>query len=621
WHVQSGLPTGLTLDSNTGEISGTPTIAGTFTVIVRATNSGGYDVKPLTIIIAEAPAITNTYTVSVSADPAAGGTVSGGGEYAENTSVTVTATANSGYKFVKWTENSNEASTDASYTFTAAADRTLVAVFEQVQADEFEVSGTITGAEGSTYTSVTAKLIELGGKEYNAVVNKTSADSKTPETYHYATNAPAGHYNLVVTAKTAVGENEVTVTVTSLIDLSSDTENDVKLPSGQKNSVVDTNASGDYHAIVGGLDEIAKDAGGSNDIVEIKLTVTDKEENAVPAADAAAIKQEVQNTIPGSTLEFLDFTLTKTVNGQEEANFGSTNTHLLTIIIAFDSTNVNKDSIKIYRYHGGQAEAMTKNPADGLEGFAVGDTSITIYTKSFSTYAIGYTLEGASSGDDPVIDAPSSSNRKPKYDVKYEVEDTENGSVEISRSRAAKGKTVTITVTPDEGYQLDELVILDKNGNEVEYKDNGDGTYSFVMPRGEVEIRVSFAEMEKEQLMLIFTIDEKEYQKDDVELMNDVAPVIQCDRAMLPIRVVAENLGATVTWNEADQSVTITMGDKEIVIYIGQSFALVDGCPVELDSPAFIANDRAYLPMRFVAENLGATVTWDGVNQTVTIVG
>lgn len=360
WNVERGLPTGLSLDSSTGVISGTPTIAGTFAVIVRAANSGGDDVRSLSITIAEAPAITNTYTVSVSADPTEGGAVTGGGEYAENTSVTVKATANSGYKFVKWTENGDEVSTDERYTFDATENHDLVAVFA-------------------------------------------------------------------------------------------------------------------------------------------------------------------------------------------------------------------KDSVS----------------------------------------------------DDPVIDDPSgnSSNRKPKYDVKYEAENTENGSVEVSRSRAAKGKTVTITVTPDEGYQLDELLILDKNGNEVAYKDKGDGKYTFVMPRGEVEIWASFAEIEKEQLILIFTIDEKEYQKNHTELMNDVAPVIRSDRTMLPIRVVAESLGAKVVWSEPNQSVTITMDDKEIVIYVGQPFALVEGNPVELDSPAFIANDRTYLPMRFVAENLGATVTWDGVNQTVTIVG
>lgn len=75
----------------------------------------------------------DTYTIAVSASPSEGGTVSGGGEVEKNTSVTVTATANSAYSFVKWTENGEQVSTDASYTFTATGNRTLVAVFEPEQ--------------------------------------------------------------------------------------------------------------------------------------------------------------------------------------------------------------------------------------------------------------------------------------------------------------------------------------------------------------------------------------------------------------------------------------------------------------------------------------------------------
>lgn len=74
----------------------------------------------------------DTYNIDVSANPTAGGTVSGGDAYDENASVTVTATANSGYSFVKWTENGEQVSTDASYTFTATSDRTLVAEFKEV---------------------------------------------------------------------------------------------------------------------------------------------------------------------------------------------------------------------------------------------------------------------------------------------------------------------------------------------------------------------------------------------------------------------------------------------------------------------------------------------------------
>lgn len=78
---------------------------------------------------ATAPA---TYTVGASANNAAFGTVSGGDVYNVNAAVTLTATPNKGYRFVKWTENDAEVSTENPYTFTATADRDLVAVFEQI---------------------------------------------------------------------------------------------------------------------------------------------------------------------------------------------------------------------------------------------------------------------------------------------------------------------------------------------------------------------------------------------------------------------------------------------------------------------------------------------------------
>ncbi len=79
-------------------------------------------------------AATLTVTPSrctITATAGGGGSVTGGGTYAENTYVTVTATAENGYHFVKWTEGGREVSTDTSYTFAAKGDRTLVAVFEQ----------------------------------------------------------------------------------------------------------------------------------------------------------------------------------------------------------------------------------------------------------------------------------------------------------------------------------------------------------------------------------------------------------------------------------------------------------------------------------------------------------
>jgi hypothetical protein len=72
------------------------------------------------------------YTVTLSSNPAAGGAVNGSGTYNSGSSVTVTATPNSGYIFANWTENGDTVSTNVSYTFTISGNRTLVANFTPV---------------------------------------------------------------------------------------------------------------------------------------------------------------------------------------------------------------------------------------------------------------------------------------------------------------------------------------------------------------------------------------------------------------------------------------------------------------------------------------------------------
>lgn len=80
----------------------------------------------------------------------------------------------------------------------------------------------------------------------------------------------------------------------------------------------------------------------------------------------------------------------------------------------------------------------------------------------------------------------------------------ENGSIKVSDSKAKKGNTVTITVTPDEGYELDKLAVYDKDGDKIDLKDKGDGKFTFEMPKGDVEIEVSFALIEDETVKANF---------------------------------------------------------------------------------------------------------------------
>ena len=123
---------------------------------------------------------------------------------------------------------------------------------------------------------------------------------------------------------------------------------------------------------------------------------------------------------------------------------------------------------------------------------------------------------------------------------------------------------------------------------------------------------------------IVLTIDEHDALVYGTTKTNDVAPKVVNDRTMLPARFVAENLGATVEWDGEKQLVTITgknekQEDVTILITIGSDYAKVNGEDIKLDSPAFVENDRTYTPIRFISENLGATVEWNETEQTVTI--
>ena len=69
---------------------------------------------------------------------------------------------------------------------------------------------------------------------------------------------------------------------------------------------------------------------------------------------------------------------------------------------------------------------------------------------------------------------------------------TENGTVTVSTKNATSGSTVTITVKPDDGFKLDELTVIDKNGNELKLTDKGNGKYTFTMPASKVEVNATF---------------------------------------------------------------------------------------------------------------------------------
>jgi len=88
------------------------------------------------------------------------------------------------------------------------------------------------------------------------------------------------------------------------------------------------------------------------------------------------------------------------------------------------------------------------------------------------------------------------------------------------------------------------------------------------------------------------------------------ANIIQ-DRTMVPARFISETIGATVGWDPSDRRVTITQGTRKVEIWIGKTEARVNGASRKLDVAPVIQNDRTMVPLRFVSENLGLDVGWD----------
>ena len=103
------------------------------------------------------------------------------------------------------------------------------------------------------------------------------------------------------------------------------------------------------------------------------------------------------------------------------------------------------------------------------------------------------------------------------------------------------------------------------------------------------------------------------------QITCDSPPMIIDGRTLVPARVVFENLDAEVSWNEKTKKVKITSDTVDIVFTIGKKYAILNRKSVPMDVAPIIVNDRTYVPIRFVTENMGYRVSWDGESRSVYI--
>ena len=263
-------------------------------------------------------------------------------------------------------------------------------------------------------------------------------------------------------------------------------------------------------------------------------------------------------------------------------------------------TGVLPERLVIIHYHAdGTQEEI--HPAVSYDG--EGKAYVTFVLTSFSTFVFCNEQETAP--------APSSSGGGgggggvSTYTVKFDT----NGGNELKNLNIQKGQAIGAIQTPQKkGYVFDGWY-ADKELTKPYSADEKVTAATTLYAGWKVDpVR-----------QLTLTIGDKNATVFGEAKSNDVAPIIRNERTMLPIRFIAEALGAEVSWDSANKVVTITNADIEIKITIDKGTATVNGEEITLDSPAFIENDRTFLPLRFVSENLGAEVEWVAETKQVVI--
>ena len=150
--------------------------------------------------------------------------------------------------------------------------------------------------------------------------------------------------------------------------------------------------------------------------------------------------------------------------------------------ITFDANGGQCDTTSMYTDTTGKLSALPTPTCGGytFDGWFTeqsGGTAVTaetVYDKNTTLYAHWTAIPSGSSS------------------YMIDVIESTHGTVTASPKWASSGRIVTLTVTPDEGYELAALTVTDKNGNDVALTNNGDGTYTFKMPASKVTVKATF---------------------------------------------------------------------------------------------------------------------------------
>lgn len=101
------------------------------------------------------------------------------------------------------------------------------------------------------------------------------------------------------------------------------------------------------------------------------------------------------------------------------------------------------------------------------------------------------------------------------------------------------------------------------------------------------------------------------------QLYPEVAPRIVDNHTLVPLRVVAEQLGADVAWDQSERKVSIAKDQSNIALFIDSKKATVNGEQVSLPTAPVIMDGNTMLPLRYISDSLGVKVIWDVLTSSV----
>ncbi|MCK5849253.1 MAG: hypothetical protein KAH01_08705 [Caldisericia bacterium] len=264
--------------------------------------------------------------------------------------------------------------------------------------------------------------------------------------------------------------------------------------------------------------------------------------------------------------------------------------------------------------------------ADGVDG---NGTIVKFVFKALEIGTFDFKLENIILKDPSGADMKSDSE---SFELIVSEEDTEPPTLEIEEigtvsepNAVIKGKTEPEAIVTVDG---EEIEVSEDGSFEHEVSlEVGENTFEVISKdKASNETKKSIVITYKEPVVLKFQIGNKTVYVNDEPVEIEAAPFVDkvSGRTMVPIRIVAESVGAEIGWEGSERKITLTQGDTIIELWIDKPIAKVNGVPTPIDmgSPKlapFVVNGRTVLPLRFVAENLGCAIGWDGATQTITL--